>query len=82
VKAEIDKYQSRIKDIRELLDNRRSARSSSSSGNQEIIRRLQTLKNEFQSVLVRGCTDVRRVAGESAVRCGVCSVRNNIFARS
>jgi hypothetical protein len=52
LKAEMEKHGNRIKEIKEMMENRRSARSSSSSGNQEIIKRLQGLRNEFQSVLV------------------------------
>ncbi len=51
--AEIDKRSARIKEIKEMVEATRSARSAGASGNQEIVRRVKALQQEFQTILVR-----------------------------
>lgn len=51
LKAEIEKRSARIKEIKDMVESSRSARTAGQSGNQEIIRRLTALRQEFQTVL-------------------------------
>eukprot|EP00199_Chlamydomonas_sp_CCMP681_P001183 CAMPEP_0119101934 /NCGR_PEP_ID=MMETSP1180-20130426/823_1 /TAXON_ID=3052 ORGANISM="Chlamydomonas cf sp, Strain CCMP681" /NCGR_SAMPLE_ID=MMETSP1180 /ASSEMBLY_ACC=CAM_ASM_000741 /LENGTH=699 /DNA_ID=CAMNT_0007086121 /DNA_START=17 /DNA_END=2116 /DNA_ORIENTATION=+ len=51
LKAEIEKRSNRIKQIKELQESSRSSRDSNQFGNNEIRNKLNTFRNEFQSVL-------------------------------
>lgn len=53
LQAEIAKQDARIKEIKRIVEERRAARGTAQGANQEIIKRLQGLRNEFQTVLVR-----------------------------
>lgn len=53
LQAEIAKHKARIKDIKDTIDAARTGSRGGSQEQQEIIRSLQQLKNEFQTVLVR-----------------------------
>lgn len=51
LKAEVQKHSDRIKAIKEAIESRRGNRGGSPE-QQELLRRLQALKAEFQAVLV------------------------------
>lgn len=53
LQAEIQKHSDRIKEIKEIIESRRSSSRNVGSGSGEIVKRLQVLRNEFQTVLVR-----------------------------
>ncbi len=52
LQAEIKKHSERIKEIKEVIESRKTNAKGISSGQQEFVRRLQTLRDEFQQVLV------------------------------
>lgn len=54
LQGEIKKHSDRIKAIKETIESRKTNARGQSSGQTDIQRRLSTLREEFQSVLVGG----------------------------
>ncbi len=52
LQAEIKKHSERIKEIKEIIESRKTNAKSVPSGRSDIMRRLSTLRDEFQQVLV------------------------------
>ena len=53
LQEQITKHSDRIRDIKEVVDSKRGSARSVSGGGRDIVKRLQDLRNQFQSVLVR-----------------------------
>lgn len=53
LQAEINKYSDRIKQIKELIDNKHSSAKGVTSGTKELIQKLSSFNNERAAVLVR-----------------------------
>jgi chaperonin cofactor prefoldin len=53
LQEQITKHSDRIRDIKEVIESKRGSARSVGGGGRDIIKRLQDLRNQFQSVLVR-----------------------------